>query len=72
MQALETWRTDSNKRHAVSLATELNSESTYLERLCGSESSADESSIAEVLLTRLPIWLACACRIFAAGWKAAR
>jgi hypothetical protein len=72
MQALETWRTDSKKRDAVALATELNSESTYLERWRGSDSSADESSVAEVLLARLAIGLACARRIAAVGWKAAR
>jgi|HubBroStandDraft_1064217.scaffolds.fasta_scaffold61471_2 hypothetical protein len=68
MQALEICRTASNKRDAVALATELNSESTYLERLCGSgtDSSADESVVAEVLPTRLAI----APRIATAGWKA--
>jgi hypothetical protein len=47
MQAMETWRTDSNQRDAVGLATELNSASTYLESLRGTDSSADESSAAE-------------------------
>jgi hypothetical protein len=72
MQALETWRTDSKKRYAVASATELNSKSRYLKRLCGSDSSADESSVAEGLLPRLAIGLACACLISAAGWEAAR
>jgi hypothetical protein len=50
MQALEIWRTAFNKRDAVALVTELNSESTYLERLCrsGTDSSTDESVVGGV------------------------
>jgi hypothetical protein len=68
MQALEIWRTASNKRDAVALVTDLNSESTYLERLCGSRTdrSTDESVVTEVLPTRLAI----ARRIATASWKA--
>jgi hypothetical protein len=70
MQALKTWRTASNKRDAVALVTELNSESTYLERLWGggTDRSTDESVVGQVLPTRL----ACVRRIAAAGWKATR
>jgi hypothetical protein len=67
MQALEIWRTASNKRDAVALVTDLNSESTYLERLCRSRTdrSTDESVVTEVLPTRLAI----ARRIATASWK---